>query len=100
MSTYKPCTARSSTYLSYLREQLQYLNKQHCSAAIHAQYWADLCLTTETANAAEITSAAVNPVPANANEPSREEHTQSQPAAPIAKGNSSATGLCADCSEQ
>ena len=90
MSTYKPCTARSSTYLSYLREQLQYLNKQHCSAAIHAQYWADRCFTAGTANAAETAAAAICPVPANANEPSMEEHTRSQPAsaAPIARSNS------------
>jgi hypothetical protein len=75
--------------VQYLREQVQYLHKQRCAAAIHAQHWADRCLTAETANAAETTSAAINPVPAN--EPSREEHTQSQPAAPIAKGNSSTT---------
>jgi hypothetical protein len=59
------------------------------------QYWADRCLKAETANATETTTAAINPVPAIANEPSREEHTQSQPAAPITgmigKGNSSTT---------
>ena len=69
--------------VQYLREQLQYLHEQHCAAAIHAQYWADRCFTAE-ANAAETTSAAINLVPAtNANEPSREEHSRSQPAAPI-----------------
>ena len=77
--------------VQYLREQVQYLHKQRCAAAIHAQHWADRCLTAETANAAETTSAAINPGPANANEPPREERPQSQPAAPIAKGNSSTT---------
>ena len=74
--------------IHYLREQLQYLNEQHCAAAIHAQYWADQCFTAETANAAETATAAISPVPANANEPSREEHTRSQPKA-TAKSSSS-----------
>jgi hypothetical protein len=78
--------------VQYLCEQLQYLNEQHCAAATHAQYWADRCFTAETANAAEITSAAINLEPAtNANEPSWEEHTRPQSAAPIAKSNSSTT---------
>ena len=76
--------------IQYLNEQLRYLNVRHGVAATDAQYWAQRCHKAETANAAESTSAAINPVPANANEPSREEHTQSQPA-PIAKGNSSTT---------
>ena len=70
--------------------QQQYMNVQHCAAASHAQYWADRCFAAETANAAENTTTAMNPVP-NANERSREEHTQPQPAAPIAKGNFSTT---------
>jgi hypothetical protein len=77
MSTYEPCTARSSTYAT-----------SHCAAAIRAQYWADRCFTAETANAAETAMATISPVTANANEPSREEHTRSQPTAPIAKSNS------------
>ena len=76
--------------VQYLLEQQQYTNVQHCAAASHAQYWADRCFAAETANAAENTSTAMNPVP-NANERSREEHTQSQSAAPIAKGNFSTT---------
>ena len=76
--------------VQYLREQLRYLNEQHCAAAIHAQYWADRCFTAETANAAETARATNSPVPANANEPSREEHTRSQPTA-TAKSNSSTT---------
>ena len=76
--------------IQYLNEQLRYLNVRHGVAATDAQYWAQRCHKAETANAAESTSAAINPVPANANEPSREEHTQSQPA-PIAKGNASPT---------
>ena len=76
--------------VQYLREQLRYLNEQHCAAAIHAQYWADRCFTAETADAAETARAANSPVPANANEPSREEHTRSQPTA-TAKSNSSTT---------
>jgi hypothetical protein len=76
--------------VQYLLEQQQYMNMQHCAAASHAQYWADRCFAAETANAAENTTTAMNPVP-NANERSREEHTQPQPAAPIAKGNFSTT---------
>ena len=76
--------------VQYLLEQQQYMNMQHCAAASHARYWADRCLAAETANAAENTTTAMNPVP-NANERSREEHTQPQPAAPIAKGNFSTT---------
>ena len=76
--------------VQYLLEQQQYMNVQHCAAASHAHYWADRCLAAETANAAENTTTAMNPVP-NANERSREEHTQPQPAAPIAKGNFSTT---------
>ena len=76
--------------VQYLLEQQQYMNVQHCAAASHAQYWADRCFAAETANAAENTTTAMNPVP-NANERSREEHTQPQPAAPIAKGNFSTT---------
>jgi hypothetical protein len=76
--------------VQYLLEQQQYMNVQHCAAASHAQYWADRCLAAETANAAENTTTAMNPVP-NANERSRDEHTQPQPAAPIAKGNFSTT---------
>jgi hypothetical protein len=76
--------------VQYLLEQQQYMNMQHCAAASHAQYWAGRCLAAETANAAENTTTAMNPVP-NANERSREEHTQPQPAAPIAKGNFSTT---------
>ena len=76
--------------VQYLLEQQQYMNEQHCAAASHAQYWADRCFTAETANAAGTATTAINPVP-KANEPSREEHTQSQPAAPIAKGNFSTT---------
>ena len=76
--------------VQYLLEQQQYMNMQHCAAASHAHYWADRCLAAETANAAENTTTAMNPVP-NANERSREEHTQPQPAAPIAKGNFSTT---------
>ena len=76
--------------VQYLLEQQQYMNMQHCAAASHAQYWADRCFAAETANTAENTTTAMNPVP-NANERSREEHTQPQPAAPIAKGNFSTT---------
>ena len=76
--------------VQYLLEQQQYMNVQHCAAASHVQYWADRCFAAETANAAENTTTAMNPVP-NANERSREEHTQPQPAAPIAKGNFSTT---------
>jgi hypothetical protein len=76
--------------VQYLLEQQQYMNEQHCAAASHAQYWANRCFAAETANAAENTTTAMNQVP-NANERSREEHTQPQPAAPIAKGNFSTT---------
>ena len=67
------------------------MNEQHCAAASHAQYWADRCFTAETANAAGTRTAttAIIPVPATANEPSRED-TRSQPRA-NAKSNSSPT---------
>jgi hypothetical protein len=53
-------------HLQALHRQVQYLHEQHCSAATHAQYWADRCFTAETANAAETATAAISPVPANA----------------------------------
>ena len=77
--------------IQYLSEQLRYVHEQHCAAATHAQYWADRCFTAENANAVETATTAISPEPANANDPSREEHSRSQPAAPIAKGNSSTT---------
>jgi hypothetical protein len=83
-------------HVQALHRQVQYLSEQHCAAAIHAQYWADRsdrpgCFTAENAaNAAETATAAISPVPANANEPSWEEHTRSQPRA-TAKSNSSTT---------
>ena len=80
--------------LQALHRQVQYLSEQHCAAAIHAQCWADRsdrCFTAENAaNAVETATAAISPVPANANEPSWEEHTRSQPRA-TAKSNSSTT---------
>ena len=75
--------------VQYLLEQQQYMNEQHCAAASHAQYWADRCFTAETANAAGTATTAIIPVPATANEPSRED-TRSQPRA-NAKSNSSPT---------
>jgi hypothetical protein len=78
--------------VQYLLEQQQYTNEQHCAAASHAQYWAERCFTAETANAAGTATTAIIPVIVpKANEPSREEHTQPQPAALIAKGNFSTT---------
>ena len=75
--------------VQYLLEQQQYMNEQHCAAASHAQYWADRCFTAETANAAGTATTAIIPVPATANEPSRED-TRSQPRA-NAKSTSSPT---------
>jgi hypothetical protein len=79
--------------VQYLLEQQQYTNEQHCAAASHAQYWAERCFTAETANAAPgtATTAIIPVIVPKANEPSREEHTQPQPAALIAKGNFSTT---------
>ena len=69
--------------IQYLSEQLRYLNEQHCAATAHVQYWADRCFKAENANAVETATTAISPEPANANEGSREEHSRSQPAAPI-----------------
>ena len=87
--------------IQYLSEQLRYVHEQHCATANHAQYWADRCFTAENASAVETATTAISPEPANANEPSWEEHTRSQPAVPIANlGKSSTTYAAQGCDGQ
>ena len=71
-------------HLQALQRQIQYLQDQ-LQQAIPAQWRADRAIMAATANVAETAMASSSPVPANANEPSWEEHIRSQPGAPIAK---------------
>jgi hypothetical protein len=75
-------------HLQSLQRQIQHLQDQLHAQAIPAQWRVDRAIMAATANVAETAMASSSPVPANANEPSWEEHIRSQPGASIATSNS------------